>query len=209
MFGGAPSLLPVEAKAGWDHWTLHTPTLEDYTKEVQYFWSFNIAWIFSWEYRFYNFLAKIFPLSLIRVYKVKWWNEYNTILYGKENVGYLCKIKNKKFTLRNLDTFAKTKKPLAGLSTPVKRDLPPPLQNQNLKDSHKNNEIFWSCSKMTPLSEKHTYKSLWKMIIQTWIVRQCLQRNPKIVFYRIRKTHMICDKIKTKRTHTGLDLWQK
>ena len=41
---------------------------------------------------------------------------------GKENAEYFCKTKNKKFTLYNLHTFAKTGKPLVGPSTPVKRE---------------------------------------------------------------------------------------
>jgi len=50
------------------------------------------------------------PLSLVRIYKVKWWNEFKTKLCGKENVEYLCKTNTKKFTLHNLQRFKKQTK---------------------------------------------------------------------------------------------------
>ena len=57
---------------------------------------------------------------MVRIYKIKWWNEYKTKLYGKENVEYFCKTKTKKFTLHNLHTFKKKKEVDTGPSTPVK-----------------------------------------------------------------------------------------
>lgn len=39
---------------------------------------------------------------MVRIYKIKWWNEYKTILCGKENVDHYCKTKSKKYTLQNL-----------------------------------------------------------------------------------------------------------
>ena len=55
---------------------MNVTSLEVYTKEVQFFMIFNMAGIFSWEYRLQNYLKNSFPLSLVRVYKVKWWNEF-------------------------------------------------------------------------------------------------------------------------------------
>jgi len=48
MFGCSPSVLPNETKEGWDFWITNTPTpaYETYTKEVQFFKTFNIAWIY-------------------------------------------------------------------------------------------------------------------------------------------------------------------
>jgi len=35
-------------------------------------------------------LAKSFSLSIIQINKVKWWNEYKTKFWGKENVDFAC-----------------------------------------------------------------------------------------------------------------------
>ena len=101
-FGCSPAVLPIEAKEGWEFWEKITSSLETYTKEVQFLRNFNIAWIFSWEYRLQNHLLNSFLLSIVRIYKIKWWNEHKTKLCGKENVEYFCKTKTKKYTLHNL-----------------------------------------------------------------------------------------------------------
>lgn len=97
------------------HWTLH--------KGSSIFRTFNIAWIFSWEYQFHNYLLNTFSLYVIRVYKFKWWNEYKIKSCGKENVEFFCRTKTKKFTLHNLHTFVK-KEIATGSSTPFKRESP-------------------------------------------------------------------------------------
>ena len=97
-------------------------SLEAYTKELQFFRIFNIAWIFSWEYKLQNFLKNSFPLSLVRVYKIKWWNEFKTKLCSSENVEHYCRTKTKKFTLHNLHSFEA--KAHIGPSTPRKKESP-------------------------------------------------------------------------------------
>ena len=120
MFGCTPMILPTEAKEGWDFWSQATLTIEPYMKDVQFFWQFNIAWIFSWEYRLQNFLPTPYPLSLVRIYKIKWWPESKTRLCGKENVEHFCSTNEKKFTLHNLHMFEKTK--TIAPATPSKKE---------------------------------------------------------------------------------------
>ena len=95
-------------------------SLEAYTKELQFFCIFNIAWIFSWEYKIQNYLKNSFPHSLVRLYKIKWWNEFKTKLCSSENVEHYCRTKTKKFTLHNLHSF-ETKSSI-GPSTPQKKE---------------------------------------------------------------------------------------
>jgi len=93
--------------------------MEPYMKEVQFFRQLNVAWIFCWEYQLHQYLPAPFPLSLVRIYKVKWWNEFKSSLCGKENVEYFCQTNTKKFTLHNLQRFEKQTK--VEPSTPTKR----------------------------------------------------------------------------------------
>lgn len=123
MFGCSSSILPSEAKEWWDFWTANYLAYEAFTKEVQFFRIFNIAWIFCWEYRYQNYLLNSFPLSVVRIYKVRWWNEYKTKLCGKENVEYFCWTKPKKYTLQNIHTFDKNKEVARGPSTPTKMEV--------------------------------------------------------------------------------------
>jgi len=58
-------------------------------------------------------------LSLVWIYKVKWWTEFKSRLCGKENIDYFCKTNKKKFTLHNLDLFEKTK---LAPATPTKKE---------------------------------------------------------------------------------------
>jgi len=118
-FGCSLSALPVEAQRGWDFWEKNVSSLDAYTKEVQFFRTFNIAWILSWEYRLQNYLKNSFPLSLVWVYKVKRWNEFRTKLCCSENVEHYCRTRTKKFTLHNLHTFEKQKEAI-GPSAPQK-----------------------------------------------------------------------------------------
>jgi len=100
-------VFPLEANEGWDFWSKATTTMEPYMKEVQFFKQFNVAWIFCWEYRLHQYLPAPYPLSLVRVYKIKWWPEYKSKLCGKENVEHFCKTNTKKFMLHNLQNFEK------------------------------------------------------------------------------------------------------
>ena len=75
--------------------------------KVQFFRQFNIAWFFCWKYILHQFFQDFFPLSLVRIYETKWWNEFKVKLRGQENVEHFCKIKTKKFTLHKLHLFEK------------------------------------------------------------------------------------------------------
>jgi len=96
--------------------------MEPYMKDVQFFRQFNVAWIFSWEYRLQPFLPPPYPLSLVRVYKIKWWPEYKTRLCGKENVEHFCKHGKRQFTLHNLHLFEKAKAPATSSKKEVKQE---------------------------------------------------------------------------------------
>jgi len=63
-----------------------------------------------------------FSLYVVRIYKVRWWNEYITKLCSKENAEFFCIAKVKKFTLHNLHTFEK-KEITTVPFTPIKRDI--------------------------------------------------------------------------------------
>jgi len=80
---------------------------------------------------------------MVQIYKTKWWNEYKTKLYGKENVEYYCKTKMKKFTLHDLHTFEKKKEVATGPSTSIKRDSPTTSTKAKAKGlSQKEREIL-------------------------------------------------------------------
>ena len=111
-------ILPPEAQEGWTYWS-QLSTMDLYMKDVLFFKNFNVAWIFSWEYRLQPYLPNPYPLSLVRIYKVKWWSEFKTRLCGKENVEHFCKHGKRKFTLQNLANFYKSKAPL----TPSKKEI--------------------------------------------------------------------------------------
>lgn len=120
-FGFSHGILPAPAKEGWELWFKHQTSIAEYQRELLFFRFFNIAWIFSWEYRLQQFLQKPFPLSLVRLYKVKWWNEFKMILCSKENVEHFCRTRTKKFTLHNLHLL-EGPQPDVGPSTPVKKE---------------------------------------------------------------------------------------
>jgi len=119
IFGSTPVIFPMEAREGWDCWLKATLTMEPYMKDVHFFRQFCVAWIFSWEYRLQPFLPHPYPLSLVRIYKIKWWPKFKTRLRGKENVEFFCKQGKCTFTLHNLHLFEKAKAP----ATPSKQDV--------------------------------------------------------------------------------------
>jgi len=80
---------------------------------------------------------------MVRIYKIKWWNEYKTKLCCKENVEYFCKTKTKKFTLHNLHTFEKKKEVATCPSTPIKKESPTTSAKARVKGlSQKEREIL-------------------------------------------------------------------
>jgi len=95
MFSFSPSVLHCKAKEGWDFWITDTPAYDAYTKEAQLFRIFNIAWIFCWDYRYQNYLLNLFPLSIVRIYKVRWWSEYKSKLCGKKMLNIIAEQKPK------------------------------------------------------------------------------------------------------------------
>jgi len=119
MFGCTQVIFPSEAKEGWDFWSQTTLTMEPYMKDVHFFRQFCVEWIFSWEYRLQHFLPTPYPLSLVRIYKIKWWLKFKARLCGKENVDYFCKNGKRKFTLHNLHLFEKSK---VAPATPSKKE---------------------------------------------------------------------------------------
>jgi len=108
----------MEAREGWDCRLKATLTMEPYM-DIHFFRQFCVAWILSWEYRLQPFLPHPYPLSLVRVYKIKWWPEFKSQLCGKENVDYSCKNGKRKFTLHNLHLFVKSK---VAPATPTKTE---------------------------------------------------------------------------------------
>ena len=144
-FGCSTTILQTEAKEGWDFREKNISSLEPYTKEVQFFWTFNIAWIFSWEYRLQDHLLNSFPLSMVWIYKIKWWNEYKTKLCGKENVQYFWKTETKKFTLHNLHTFEKKKEIATEPFALAKRESPPTSTKARVKGLSLSLIHIWRC----------------------------------------------------------------
>ena len=112
----------LRSKRGLEFYNIHATAIEPYLRTVKFFRTFNIAWIFSWECRFHNYLLNTFAISIVRLYKVKWWNEFRTKLCCKESVEFFCKTKTKKYTLHNLHTLETKKMAIIGPSTPVKND---------------------------------------------------------------------------------------
>ena len=122
-FDNTPAILPLEGKMGWDYWVSHTPNIEPYMKEAPFFRTFNVAWIFCWEYQFQHFLQPSFPLSVVRIYKVRWCNDFKIILCGKENVTHFLSTNTKIDTLFNLAQIeAPPKQPALAQPTPSKME---------------------------------------------------------------------------------------
>jgi len=142
MFGCAPVILPSEAKEGWDFWSQATLTMEPYMKDVHFFRQLCVAWIFSSEYRLQHFLPTPYPLSLVRIYKIKWRPEFKARLCGKENVDYFCKNGKRKFTLHNLHLFEKSKQ--------KRKKVCLPQQKPKQEDYRKRRRISLIISRMTP-----------------------------------------------------------
>ena len=159
MFGCTPVIFPSEAKEGWDYWSQATSNIEPYMKDVKFFRQFNVAWIFSWEYRLQNFLPIRYPLSLVRVYKIKWWSEFKTRLCSKENVEYFCKTNKKKFTLYNLHLF---EKPQIAPTTPIKKEKGSSSSSKTKAKgkglSHKKKRTSLRITRMTQTLNKLYYK---------------------------------------------------
>ena len=202
MFGGLTMIFPVEAHEGWTHWNQTATNIELYMRDVQFFKQFNVAWIFSWEYRLQHFLPHPYPLSLVRIYKVKWWSEFKTRLCSKENVDHFCKTGKRKFTLHNLHLFEKAKAPVTTLKKDVKSKVPRRQQKPRRKDCHKKNVISWNIWKMIQAWNKLFYKKFWTKRTTQMMKQSALQhhrRHQNLTIIRILRIPMICNWQRTAR----------
>lgn len=119
-FGGSTKVLPQAAAEGWKLWATEARDIKPYQREVQFFRTFNVAWIFGWEYQIYQYLPIPLPMLLVGFYKVKWWEKYNTLLCDADNVAHFSKTGKKKITFFNLKDVTIQKK-VACPSQPLPR----------------------------------------------------------------------------------------
>jgi len=175
-------------------------------KDVQFFRQFNVAWIFSWEYRLQNFLPTPYPLSLVRIYKIKWRPEFKTRLCGKENVEYFCRTNKKKFALHNLHMFenAKTIAP----ATPSKKEKKDHSSSSSTKTktkglSQKEKDLL-AFLKMIRKCNKQSYKKYFRIIrMMTPPVQQHHHLHQNLKIFKILRVRTNC-----KQRRQELGSWQ-
>lgn len=84
-FGPTLQILPPACQEGALHYIKVNKDTE-FTRFLKFMAEFKVPWIFCWEYQLQTFFGKGIPLSMVRIYKVRWWEKYDVSLANLQNV---------------------------------------------------------------------------------------------------------------------------
>lgn len=84
-FGLTFDQLPSPCREGASYYLSHA-TGSKFTRFTYYMAEFRIPWIFCWEYQLEDLYDSDFPLTMTRVYKVRWWDTYDPKFASLPNV---------------------------------------------------------------------------------------------------------------------------
>ena len=87
---------------------------EEYTRSILFHTEFKVPWIFCWSFKIMQDLEAPLPMSLVREFKVKWWDEFKQEICSQETVLKFLQTGEKlKWTMQQLVTVqTKEKSPL-------------------------------------------------------------------------------------------------
>ena len=158
MFTCCSSALPCLAKEWWDFWIINSLAYEAYAKEVQFFRTFNIAWILCWNTYSRIIYLSHFPYSLFIFIRSD--GGMSAILSSAEKKMWII------FAKQNLkNTLCKTFTLLTNLNKLLLDHLPLPkwtfrLPLRNLTTGlTQNNEKSLKFSRMIPPWDRSSHRS--------------------------------------------------
>ncbi|KAK9667136.1 hypothetical protein RND81_14G235600 [Saponaria officinalis] len=85
LFGPVQDIYPPICTKGFETFVSQTKG-ELYQKPLLFHTEFKIPWIVCWSYNLRQILPQPYPLSLIREFKVKWWNKFDPIICSPDSV---------------------------------------------------------------------------------------------------------------------------
>ncbi|KAK9667744.1 hypothetical protein RND81_13G008700 [Saponaria officinalis] len=85
LFGPVQDIYPPICTKGFETFVSQTKG-ELYQKPLLFHSEFKIPWIVCWSYNLRQILPQPYPLSLIREFKVKWWNKFDPIICSPDSV---------------------------------------------------------------------------------------------------------------------------
>ncbi|KAK9748083.1 hypothetical protein RND81_02G034500, partial [Saponaria officinalis] len=85
LFGPVQEIYPPICKKGFETFIANTKG-ELYAKPLIFHDEFKIPWILCWSYSLRQILPQPYPLSLVREFKIKWWNKFMTEICSSDNV---------------------------------------------------------------------------------------------------------------------------
>lgn len=85
FFGSSPQIFPDKAQLAFDYYIKNAKET-DYTKPLRFHKNLQVGWIFCWIYDLLQLFPKPYPLSLCRIYKVRWWEKFDLELLTIDKV---------------------------------------------------------------------------------------------------------------------------
>lgn len=85
LLGADEQIYPAECKEGFQAYSKHI-ALEKFKIPLCFHAEFKIPWILCWSFTLQSILPKPFPWSLVREFKVKWWDKFQQEICSAKNV---------------------------------------------------------------------------------------------------------------------------
>ncbi len=78
LFGPTTDILPTLVQEGFKVWIQKSKGLY-YQQELQFYKEFKVPWIFCWSFKIaqMKLASRGYPMSLIREFKIKWWEKFD------------------------------------------------------------------------------------------------------------------------------------
>ncbi|HEU5121162.1 MAG TPA: hypothetical protein VFT71_09245 [Candidatus Nitrosocosmicus sp.] len=85
LFGPTPQIYPKECNEGFTTFVANS-NYQAYETPVMFHAEFKIPWILCWSYCLKQHLPRPYPYSLIREFKIKWWDKFTLEICSTKNV---------------------------------------------------------------------------------------------------------------------------
>ncbi|KAK9668726.1 hypothetical protein RND81_13G081800 [Saponaria officinalis] len=126
LFGPDQAIYPPICTKGFETFVAQTKG-DLYQKPLLFHTEFKIPWIVCWSYNLRQILPQPYPLSLIREFKVKWWNKFDPVICSPEAVqsflqgGRKLELAVKDFNRHQAPSSSSTRPPKHSKSSTIKQ----------------------------------------------------------------------------------------
>lgn len=116
-FGPVPDIHPPIIQEAYSYYIsknlidgISKAPIDTHLKPIRFYAEFKVPWILCWNFAFDQFFQAPFPISIIREFKVKWWQNYSTQFCNIQVIKNFLLTGNKPKWEKQISTSSSTEK---------------------------------------------------------------------------------------------------